>query len=50
MADSLDKLTILGFKSIRALEDFELKNLNVFICGNGAGKGGRRGRVCKIES
>ncbi|MBA4366185.1 MAG: recombinase RecF [Desulfobacterium sp.] len=38
MEDSLDKLTIRGFKSIRALEDFELKDLNVFIGGNGAGK------------
>ena len=27
---SLDKLTIRGFKSIRALEDFELKSLNLF--------------------
>jgi predicted ATPase len=38
MADPLDRLTIRGFKSIRELEDFELKNLNVFIGGNGAGK------------
>jgi predicted ATPase len=38
MADSLRKLTILGFKSIKALEDFELSPLNVFIGGNGAGK------------
>lgn len=38
MADSLDKLTIRGFKSIRALEEFELKDLNVLIGGNGAGK------------
>jgi predicted ATPase len=38
MSDSLDKLTIRGFKSIQALEGFELKNLNVFIGGNGAGK------------
>ena len=38
MADSLDKLTIRGFKSIRALENFELKDLNVFLGGNGAGK------------
>ncbi|MBM2837560.1 MAG: hypothetical protein HW415_185, partial [Deltaproteobacteria bacterium] len=38
MADSLDKLTIRGFKSIRALEKFELKDLNVFIGGNGSGK------------
>jgi predicted ATPase len=38
MADSLDKLTIRGFKSIRNLEDFPLTNLNVFIGANGAGK------------
>lgn len=38
MADSLEKLTIRGFRSIRSLEDFELKDLNVFIGGNGAGK------------
>ena len=34
----LDRLTIIGFKSIRALEDFKLANLNVLIGGNGAGK------------
>jgi predicted ATPase len=38
MAQSLDKITIRGFKSIRLLEDFELSNLNVLIGGNGAGK------------
>ena len=38
MGNPLDKLTIKGFKSIRELEDFELKQLNVFIGGNGAGK------------
>ena len=38
MAQALDKLTIKGFKSIRALEDFELTHLNVLIGGNGAGK------------
>jgi len=38
MGSSLDKLTIRGFKSIRKLENFELKDLNVFIGGNGAGK------------
>ena len=38
MPNSLDKLTIKGFKSIRELVDFELKNLNVLIGGNGAGK------------
>ncbi|QEN03396.1 hypothetical protein EW093_01310 [Thiospirochaeta perfilievii] len=36
--NSLDKITIKGFKSIRNLENFKLKNLNVFIGGNGAGK------------
>ncbi len=35
---SLDKLTIKGFKSIENLDQFELKGLNVFIGGNGAGK------------
>ncbi|MGM0655522.1 MAG: AAA family ATPase [Thermodesulfobacteriota bacterium] len=38
MADSLNRLTIRGFKSIRALEDFDLKNLNIFVGANGAGK------------
>lgn len=38
MADPLRKLTIQGFKSIKALEDFALSDLNVFIGGNGAGK------------
>ncbi len=38
MGTSLDKLTIKGFKSIRELVDFELKNLNVVIGGNGSGK------------
>jgi predicted ATPase len=38
MPNALDRLTILGFKSIRALENFELTNLNVLIGGNGAGK------------
>ncbi len=38
MAESLDRLTIRGFKSIRELTDFDLRNLNVFIGGNGAGK------------
>jgi predicted ATPase len=38
MAQSLDKITIKGFKSIRSLGDFELSNLNVLIGGNGAGK------------
>lgn len=35
---SLDTLTIRGFKSIRALEGFDLKALNLFIGANGAGK------------
>jgi recombinational DNA repair ATPase RecF len=32
------RLTITGFKSIRELRDFELRNLNVLIGANGAGK------------
>jgi len=38
MAASLDRVAIRGFKSIRELEDFELRNLNVFVGANGAGK------------
>jgi predicted ATPase len=38
MADTIKKLTIEGFKSIRKLEDFELHDLNVLIGANGAGK------------
>lgn len=38
MANSLDRITIKGFKSIRELKDFELSNLNILIGGNGAGK------------
>ncbi|MCF8075077.1 MAG: AAA family ATPase [Desulfotignum sp.] len=38
MTESLDKLTIRGFKSIRELTDFELKRLNIFVGANGAGK------------
>ena len=34
----LDRLTVRGFKSLRALEDFELGSLNVLIGPNGAGK------------
>jgi len=35
---SLNRLTICGFKSIMELDNFELKNLNVFVGANGAGK------------
>ncbi len=38
MAESLDRLTIKGFKSIKELVDFELTDLNVIVGGNGAGK------------
>jgi predicted ATPase len=38
MSDTIGKLTIEGFKSIRKLEDFELRPLNVLIGANGAGK------------
>lgn len=34
----MDRLTVRGFKSIRALENFELRGLNVLIGANGAGK------------
>ncbi|MBV8273052.1 MAG: AAA family ATPase, partial [Cupriavidus sp.] len=34
----IDKLTITGYKSIAELRDFELRNLNVLIGANGAGK------------
>jgi len=35
---ALEKITIRGFKSIRALEGFELRGLNLLIGANGAGK------------
>lgn len=38
MNDTIKRLTIEGFKSIRKLEDFELRPLNVLIGANGAGK------------
>jgi predicted ATPase len=38
MSDTITKITIEGFKSIRKLEDFELRPLNVLIGANGAGK------------
>ena len=34
----LDKLTVHGYKSIKALEDFKFRDLNVLIGANGAGK------------
>jgi predicted ATPase len=38
MGRPLDVLTIKGFKSIRSLENFELKKLNILVGANGAGK------------
>lgn len=38
MSRTIEKLTIEGFKSIRKLENFELRPLNVLIGANGAGK------------
>ncbi|MEI6127057.1 MAG: AAA family ATPase, partial [Pseudomonadota bacterium] len=38
MGRPLDKLSISGFKSIRALQDLELKPLNIIVGANGAGK------------
>jgi predicted ATPase len=35
---ALEKLTIEGYKSIRKLNAFPLKSLNVLIGANGAGK------------
>ncbi|MCC6537261.1 MAG: AAA family ATPase [Bryobacterales bacterium] len=34
----LDRLSIEGFKSIRKLDGFELRDLNVLIGANGSGK------------
>jgi len=38
MAQAISRLTIKGYKSIRSLEDFELRNLNILIGPNGGGK------------
>ena len=38
MNGALRKISIRGFKSIRELEEFELRNLNVIIGANGTGK------------
>ncbi len=38
MGRPLDKITLRGFKSIRSLEDFPLRSLNILIGANGAGK------------
>src|ERR1035438_1634986 len=38
MGEPIKKVSIEGFKSIRKLEDFELRSLNVMIGANGAGK------------
>jgi len=38
MGQGISKLTIKGYKSIRSLENFELRNLNILIGPNGAGK------------
>lgn len=34
----VEKITIKGYKSIKSLEDFELKSLNILIGANGVGK------------
>ncbi|MGX2970838.1 AAA family ATPase [Helicobacter sp. T3_23-1059] len=34
----VDKITIQGYKSIKSLENFELKDLNILIGANGVGK------------
>ena len=36
--DKVDEITIQGYKSIKSLEEFKLKNLNILIGANGVGK------------
>jgi len=38
MGQAISKLTIKGYKSIRNLENFELRNINILIGPNGSGK------------
>jgi predicted ATPase len=38
MTNAISKLTIKGYKSIRNLENFELRNINILIGPNGSGK------------
>lgn len=38
MGKPIDKITLKGFKSIASLDNFKLKNLNILIGANGAGK------------
>ncbi|HNU93106.1 MAG TPA: AAA family ATPase [Spirochaetota bacterium] len=38
MGRELSKITVKGYKSIRELEDFEIRDLNVLVGANGAGK------------
>ncbi len=38
MRGAIQKIGIEGFKSIRELKEFELKDLNIIIGANGAGK------------
>jgi predicted ATPase len=38
MKGALKNMSIHGFKSLRSIEDFEMRDLNIFIGANGAGK------------
>lgn len=38
MENQLTRLTLRGFKSIRSLDDFEIRPINVLIGANGSGK------------
>jgi predicted ATPase len=38
MGHTISNLTIKGYKSIKSIEDFELRNLNILIGPNGSGK------------
>lgn len=38
MEDKLTSITLRGYKSIRSLDDFEIRPINVLIGANGSGK------------
>lgn len=49
MPDRIKSLTLKGFRSIRALEDFALRPMNVLIGANGAGKSSANGMTRRPE-
>lgn len=50
MQYTVDRITVKGFRSIRSLEDFELRRLNVLIGANGAGKSNFVGLFALLRS